>query len=319
MNQGLYGFPNPNDPLLVDIKEFDASGTYRIPDGTKLITFHVIGGGAGGRSGQRNGSGGLGGGGGGGGGTVVHTFLREQIRGSLLAITIGAGGIGGATTNGNYNSGTVGGATSVTVSGAPGVLLLAGGGGIHTTIAANRNPNGVNIFNGVPIQLASTTSTTAMRGGSSSTTTPIPIFMKAFYAKGGGGGGGSSNATTGLRVGGDIRTPSSSGIVVNVNNPNRPNSSSAFTSGATGTMVLGGATGGVAATRNGQSAYEDVAPYWGGMGGAGGGAASNTSGNGGNGYRGGGGGGGGVCHSIGGIAGGGGNGGNGYVAIFCYK
>ena len=48
MNQGFYGFPNINDPNLLDIKEFDVSGTYRIPEGTKLIVVHAIGAGGGG-------------------------------------------------------------------------------------------------------------------------------------------------------------------------------------------------------------------------------------------------------------------------------
>lgn len=308
MNQGFYNFPNPFDPNLIDIKEFDVSGSYKIPDGTKLITIHCIGAGGGGGSGRRrsgttNAS--LGGGGGGGASFIIHTFLREQIYSSTLDIVIGAGGGGGAARtadNTNGAAGSAGGATTVSPFGFPGVLLYAAGGaaatGGTTTLGSAGAGRGAMNYGNVSGSLPSGTS-------SSATAQPAAITINFPWSKGGGAGGGVASGLLAAFRGSNVNAPTSGTLFVN--NPNR----------AIASTVISGNTPNAAQEDN--NAKEDMFPYFGGMGGAGGGGGATVAAtNGGNGYRGGGGGGGGG--SSGGLnSGAGGNGGNGYVAIFCYK
>ena len=132
MNQGFFGFPNNLDnSTIIDIKEFDSSSVYRIPEGAKRINIVLVGSGAGGGAGRRAAASANGGGGGGGSGgaILVHDFLVEELSGpgSALAITIGAGGTGGAgsTATNAANTGGTGGATNVSIIGTRGFLMTA--------------------------------------------------------------------------------------------------------------------------------------------------------------------------------------------------
>ena len=121
MNNGFFNFPNVSDSNLLDIKEFDSSGSYSIPQGTRLIQIIAIAAGSGGGSGRvrTTGQNSFGGGGGAGGSTLIYTFLREQIPTSTLLVLIGAGGLGGvarsASAAQNGASGTAGGQTRIYV------------------------------------------------------------------------------------------------------------------------------------------------------------------------------------------------------------
>jgi hypothetical protein len=310
MNQGFYNFPNVLDPNLIDIKEFDVSGSYTIPTATKLITVHAIGAGGGGGGGRRRaGTTGASGGGGGaaGGSFILHTFLREQIYGSILNIVIGAGGTlgnGGSADGVNGSGGVTGGATTIAPYGFRNVLLYAAGGtgGSGGSASAggagsSRNPMSHGIVSAQG---------TAGSAGSNSGTAPTNVTLTYYWSKGGGGGGGvATGSTVTFSPGASILAPT--GTTLYFNNSNRASGS---------TVIAGNRSNNVQDPVN---AYENIFPYYGGMGGAGGGGGGTVAAtNGGNGYRGGGGGGGGGA-SGGLAAGSGGRGGNGYVAIFCYK
>jgi hypothetical protein len=307
MNQGIFAFPNINDPNLIDIKEFDVSGSYSIPDGTKLIQVIAIGAGGGGGSGRRRATTAQtcsGGGGGGSGSSIVHTFLREQLDGKVLEISIGAGGNGGAsrtTDNTNGAAGSVGGATTLRVSGKVGFLLYATGGGNGGGGTTGTGISGVGrspMFNGF-------ISNNSGSGGVGSTITSNIISYSFFWQKGGAGGSGFSILGISA-LGGGIAL--ASGLVVyntdyalgaTLRTGNSSNAAQSTDLDGTGIFVFG--------------------KYTGGIGGAGGGAGTTQAAtNGGSGWRGGGGGGGGASFS-GFNSGAGGRGGNGYVSIFCYK
>jgi hypothetical protein len=323
MNQGFYGFPNINDPNLLDIKEFDVSGTYRIPEGTKLIVVHAIGAGGGGGSGRRGTTpvttNNAGGGGGGSGCFIKHMFLREQIYGSTLDIVIGAGGGGAAartTDNLNGLNGGVGGATTITPTGFSGILLYSpggGGGGAGTTGAATAGTGRLPYFNGL-IAAAGTVN------GNAFNTTTGPTFntVVSYFSKGGAAGGGWAQTLGVFVEGGNINAPNSDLALTTYSVPVviNPNWGNDFIGNE---QILVTAVPGNAAQTNNSSTGIEVFPYHGGVGGAGGGYGSTQAAtNGGNGWRGGGGGGGGAGQA-GFNSGAGGTGGNGYVAIFCYK
>lgn len=308
MNQGFYSFPNLFDPNLIDIKEFDVSGSYKIPDGTKLITIHCIGAGGGGGSGRRRTStvgASLGGGGGGAGSLLIHTFLREQIYSSTLDIVIGAGGNGGAARtvdNTNGAGGGAGGATTISPFGFPGFLLYAAG---AANGAGGSSVSGIGGTGRAPMNYGNISGVLPSGSSSNGIAQPAALAMNFPWSKGGGAGGAVQNGTTTAYRGGNINAATAGGLFVN--NPNRAVSV---------TIIVGNAGN---AAQADVDAKEDIFPYFGGMGGAGGGGGGTVAAtNGGNGYRGGGGGGGGG--SSGGLnSGAGGVGGNGYVAIFCYK
>ena len=222
MNQGFYSFPNQFDPNLIDIKEFDVSGSYKIPDGTKLITIHCIGAGGGGGSGRRRtGTTGasLGGGGGGSGSFINHTFLREQIYSSTLDIVIGAGGGGGAartTDDTNGAGGSVGGATTISPFGFSGVLLYAAGGGSGSGGTNTTGGAGA----GRPAMTYGNISVVNPSGSASSgTAQPTAVGMNFPWSKGGGAGGGVQTGTTTAYSGANINAAGAGGLFVN--NPNR--------------------------------------------------------------------------------------------------
>ena len=266
MNQGFYSFPKPSDPNLIDIKEFDVSGAYTIPTGTKLVQIHAVGAGGGGGSGRRTTAGvnGSGGGGGGSGSLVMHTFLREQIYGSILNIVIGAGGNGGVARtvdNTNGAGGTIGGATTVGPFGFPGVLLFCSGGA--GGFAGSAASGGAGTGRAPLSYVLGAGAATSITGSGGASSTGGSVLQFSVTAKGGAGGGGV-NTTPAAASGGNI-------------NVGTINSLGALRySKATGSVTI--ITGNSAdSAQADNSAYEDIAPYYGGMGGAGGGGAGENS------------------------------------------
>lgn len=174
---------------------FTANGTYT-PGSFKYCHVGLLGGGAGAGSGRTGiaGTNRFGGGGGGGGAYVNKFFTRSELA-SSIAITIGAGGIGGAaqavaSTNGNI--GTVGGDTSF-----GGIIVAKGGnpGGGGSTAAGTAGSGG-QLTSCIPI--AGPFSVSGANGTAGNTITNaagITGFLGT-GAPGGGGGGGINAANT---------------------------------------------------------------------------------------------------------------------------
>ena len=215
MNQGIFGFPSSLGGNILSTKEIDVSGTYLIAPGTKrLIIFAVGGGGGGGAGGKRaSGTAHSGGAGGAGGSLVYRDFNVEDLGGvnTTLSITIGAGGLAGAiagdTTAGG--AGGLGGTTTITPTGKPGVLIhcVGGGGGpggTNATVAAATVTNGY--FYGV-FQNASA-------GGGSNGTTGVGVNVGILGEIYHSGAGGSGLATTPVALtGGGVFYSTSGGTV----------------------------------------------------------------------------------------------------------
>ena len=112
---------------------FTTSGTYSLPSWANSFDILAFGGGGGGGAGRRAsaGTGRSGGGGGGTGAWIVETFLREELSGGDLTISVGAGGAGAAGVLIDDTSGaadTAGSTTTVT-DGSTVILRAAGGNG----------------------------------------------------------------------------------------------------------------------------------------------------------------------------------------------
>jgi len=189
-----------------------ASGGWKVPSGVSRVTALVVAGGGGGGNGYDNGAGA-----GGGGGMVRQTNFSLQAL-ETYAVTVGAGGAGGADSR-TISSGTSGGNSNFA-----NVLSLGGGGG-GGSYADGTGLKGTG-------QSGTSTSATGGKSGGNATS-------------GGGGGGSSANGTDG--------SPSSVGIG---GSGTVATSFSAITTfgiggnGARGFMVNGGGAG-TALTGNG--------------------------------------------------------------------
>lgn len=340
MNSGIFGFPTPLTGSILSITEFDASGTYTIPEEASSIEFLLVGGGGGGGSGRR--AAGTpttvlagGGGGGSGGGLTHHIVYKNQIKNIRnLIITIGVGGAGALSASGTVNAGAnnpgvaggAGGNSFVTsqenklfiISASGG---LGGNGGTTPNTAAGSAAGGAarNYFiSAIPLAMVAggNGSANSLAGGANGPN----LQYNNFRSNGGCGGGSSTSATTSF-AGGSISVPDN-----RYTEPFAINFNYVLGSGLTivsgGNANLGNIDG---AGQDGILAYTNSMgfEFFSGIGGGGGGAANNLGGgNGGNGYRGGGGGGGGGFHSATTTtnrSGNGGKGGNGYCRIIARK
>lgn len=314
MNEGLKGFPVAGTAVpstsnissaLISLREFDASGAYTIPQGTKYIYIFARGGGGGGGGGRRAAASATGAGGGGGsGGSWILDFIPVAEfggPGTTLSIVIGAGGSvgsGGAADNTNGNGGGSGGLTQIFVVGTQGYPIIcqgggAGGGGTTTGGTAGA-ANTCWVYKNSLSQNAGSAGAT----GSGTNFTPSNAFVNS---PGGCGGGGYTVAGgAGIGAGVVYCSAASTGVF----NP--------YLTKAANLNIHGGtrASGINSYTKFGTLFSPNIS--------AGGGGANATvgssAGNGGDGYRGGGGGGGGGSIA-GGSAGSGGKGGDGYVVI----
>lgn len=317
-NYGFFGFPNSSTQALTDVAEFDSSGSYKIPQGCKLLYIFGTSAGAGGVAGIATASGVAATGGWPGlGGMCCHQLVDvESIggQGTILDIIIGAGGAGQVGVTGSYVPGYVaeeGGATIISVRGR-GTLI-----NLFTMNIAYQNSSEIR----------------------DQSTHIAPIFGLPLS-----GHGRNSATYTDARdnsgtIGGGISAANVASAGTNITktgNINNTYTSASVTFG--GTILAGGANTGAdgasfssiagtgTAGSNGYPTYYTIhkttpqpnGRFSPGIGGAGGG--SNLTGNGGaggNGYRGGGGGGGGGCRTPF-TSGRGGRGGNGYCAILAF-
>lgn len=342
MNQGIFGFPTALSGSVISVSEFDASGTYTIPeDFSSLEILLVAGGGGGGSGGRSTGTNTISGGGGGGsGGGIVHQiFYKNELQKIRnLVITIGIGGVGGPSrtaaqlinTGGAGGVGQAGGNSSVRSNENNLFLMNAhgggGGAGGTTPTAAGAAAGGA-----ARTSFISATPFTMVQGGFGSTSTEGggangPHVEYVNFRFNVGAGGGSATSTTNSFPGGVIRVASPSLANPAVSNFNYAGIELEGITAAYGGSINLGNDGGKG--KDGQSLYQLSAgsQYFSGFGGSGGGGANSVGGgNGGNGYRGGGGGGGGGVRTTAALAsnqvpsGAGGNGGNGYCRIIARK
>jgi len=317
VNVGFFGFPNPLSGKLLEVKNFETSGSYSIPSGARYITALLVGGGGGGGSGARQAAGtnSFGGGAGSGGQVFYDTFSIEGYSryGSNLLVIIGAGGDGGAVQTVNTSNGfdgSDGGNTYVTFHGQNPLTYLfafARGGerGRQGTASSGTGGTGrTALLNKVSSTSANAPSGVTNAGGA--------YNLDRFQGNHGGAGSGVNSLNTEASIGGPIFTVAVGSLLTGFYNP------SFQTNG--GTIVSGGFSGNsfIAEDGNTRGFYMGGDSFMHGAGGGGGcGRGSTAAGKGGNGYRGGGGGGGGGSRN-GFNSGAGGRGGDGYVCFWVW-
>lgn len=325
MNQGLFGFSGSNtgDPFYA--REFETSGSFQIPRGTRWLQFIAIGGGGGGGSGRTGAAStaAFGGGGGSSGTWFIDMVSMDELQmsaGAELRVLVGAGGSGGAaiaTNSTNGASGSPGGNTEIyrSESPFPFIMIEGGSGGSGGTTTTGSGGNAA-----LKYCYFYKNRQAGQSGVGSSTTVAVPFAFNFSYASNapwcpsGAAGGGISTGNTGVAGGNQTWTAGA---------PTRlalPLQSSATTTFATGSAVNSAAAG-----QNGIQAFLGFGgPLTGsklgwGYGGCGGGAGVTANGgNGGNGYRGGAGGGGGAARD-GFTSGAGGSGASGYCCIIAMR
>lgn len=275
-----YDFTNTSKPASAT----GSSGSYSwtIPTGAKSIAIYCVGAGGGGGSGRRGAAGTAccGGGGGGSGGWSEIGHQVASLASSTLAITVPAGGAGGAApsadnTNGNAGS-DVNTNTSVVCSGATIGMAFSATGGQGGTSAATVNGGGAQWASQYTPNVAATTpqgkSGAAGGGGGNNT-----------FTSGFGGGGGGADAANNQYAGG-----AGGGAPIMFGAGSAPTAGTAGGgAGANGVSYAsrygtGGAGGGGSNSAGGGAGGNGAFPGGGG-GGAGGGRNGATGGAGGNG------------------------------------
>ena len=267
----------------------DDTWTNPSPSTPKRVFVRLVGGGGGGGSGRKGAAGSVRcAGGGGAGGNVLEMWLLTTDLSSTVAVTVGAGGTGGASQtvdSSNGNSGTKGGDTSFDSKKATG-----GNGGAGGTSSSGSGGSGLSAGSIISLSFAN-----GLSGGSASAT-------------GGQGNGGTASALflpTGGGAGGGI---SSSDIA-----------NSGQTGGIHGNANTGLVNGGAAGTSGNNGGDGQAAPGVGTGGGGGSASITTDAGEGGNGGgAGAGGGGGGAALDATGNSGKGGDGASGYALIITF-
>ena len=341
MNQGIFGFPTTLSGSVISVSEFDASGTYTIPEEITSLEILLVGGGGGGGGGARStGTNTISGGGGGGsGGGIVHQiFYKSELQNIRnLIITIGLGGVGGPsrTQAQTLNTGQAGGVgqpggnSYVTTSENPLFVMGVqggGGGGAGTTPTAAGAAAGGSARNFYIASTPTAMAPGALGSATVDTNASGPDVQYVNFRFNIGAGGGSATTTTNAFRGGAVRIAPSTYNDPQVVNMKYAGITLEGITAAYGGSINSGNTAGKG--EDGQSLYRlsSGSQYFSGFGGAGGGAANTVGGgNGGRGYRGGGGGGGGGVRSSVALSanqvpsGAGGDGGNGYCRIIARK
>jgi hypothetical protein len=314
MNGRFNGFPSTEGQRIIDIVEFDSSGSYAIPNETVFLYVFAVSGGGGGSAGAVQPSAPRGGNAG-QGGTIFYDILYAPSigpAGTILNITIPAGGggsVNSATGSTNSTAGSDGGALEIKVDGLPGYLIkLQGGlGGNPTSLSTARTT-----YTGIFFRHRTNKTQTSGVGG---LPTPTDVVVLGHTDCCGAGGGGVSSPTpsagASIRYGGFNQNS-----IMNPNLQLKADINSGLSYTGVGITAAPGAAINTAAANSSFHIFDRFSP---GLGGAGGGGSTGAfAGAGGNGYRGSGGGGGGACLN-GFSPAKGGDGGNGYVAIMAIR
>lgn len=277
--------------------EYTTSGTttVTIPSGCTSFRITCIGGGGGGGGGgcYADGTGKGGGGGGGGGGLSIMQWRVSDVGtagSTVLSISVGAGGTGGAgkTANLSFGNDGVGGETTSVSRNSDSLMLCSANGG-------RRGGGGGSTTAGVGGVATTSPWTFAGGVGGAGNYNSVPTSgTQAVQGPAGGGGGGGTSASGSIRAGANgFRTSQMLSTTL---------------------VSTGGAASDTGVAGNGAAAIEYLPGAPGGGGAGGGSSRTGTGGVGGAGFRGGGGGGGGAGAAPGG-SGAGGAGGTGYVRI----
>lgn len=305
MNLGFFGFPNSSNPGgIISVAQFDSSGSYQIPTGSKLLYIFAIGGGGGGCAGTVTGNNVVGAPGWGGGSGNYGYFLVdvESIGGpQTLDIFIGAGGAGQAAGTTGIQAGlgsSPGGITAITTSTGGDLIYLIN----SNEVFMQATP----LINITPSAFLFSTDLVQNQGFQ---TTNTAITVSSITNCGGGHAGTVSAGnvpTAGYTTVKDLSTSTFFSV------PFTTFGGTILQGGITGTATTSGGTGA-------DSTFQIFGAFTPGVGGVGGGGTTfGNGGTGGMGYRGSGGGGGGACRPPY-KSGAGGTGGNGYVAIVALR
>ncbi len=201
-------FKLPNlRPGFSQIQAFTASGTFTVPSGVVRLKVTVIGGGGSG------GSNSVGPGGGGGAGGSAIAIFSNITAGSVIPVTVGAGGVSAAGSNGG-NGGTSSFGTYVSATGGYGGAgstsygpMSGGQGGVGVGGVINNNGS-----YGTDCVLYGARGGDGGGPGNGRGATGALTGLAA-QGYGGGGGGGGSNSTTGSGIGG-LGGAGAAGIVI---------------------------------------------------------------------------------------------------------
>ncbi|RJW38711.1 hypothetical protein DXC92_19170 [Clostridiales bacterium TF09-2AC] len=236
-------------------KTFTATGSYTIPAGYSRMDIFCVGGGGGGGGGSTATSSYQGDSGAGGGGGHTRTVTGIAVSsGQVLAVAVGAGGVGGkkggSSSGDPGKSGTTGGTTSVTRSGSV-ICSAAGGiGGDYLNGGSGGSGGaGASMGGNAYSYDGSNGGTDGGSGGGSwsgkgqGTTTRAWEASSGTQYSGGGGSGGTGGRTTG-GAGGDRGGGRGGNGMYTISSSSEGTNYSPATAGSAGSANTGGGGGG---------------------------------------------------------------------------
>lgn len=255
-----------------------ATGTYTVPSGVNRLYITAVGGGGGGGSGgaspatSQTAAGG--GGAGGGSSTGIENYTVAVTPGESIAVTVGAAGVGGASTSAAGVSGTTGGSTIIV--GTFGTITIQGGIlGLHGTDSsatltggAAASPTALALWPSYNLAGSSGTNTAA-NSNLSVAASSVAGTSTATFAGGAGAIGGTTFSGAGLGGGaggaGAASLLGAGGAAGRGGDGNSTNAANGTAAGGTAYGAGGGAGGGAGSRASGVA----KTPGTGGNGGAG--------------------------------------------------